>query len=131
LPPLLLGASGHVAWLDLPRATLLGISETPVFTTKSLKLGPMDSLLLYTDGVNEAMNPDKQLFGEDRLFALAAPQTGSGPKELVESLLAAVHRFAEGEEQSDDITVLALRYRGKRGTDGVRSSQPRMNTDEH
>ena len=115
LPPLLLGASRKVAWLDLPKATMLGISEAPTYTTKTLKLQPMDTLLLYTDGVNEAMNAEQQLFGDDRLLAFAEAQDGREPKELVERLLDSIRRFAGGAEQSDDITVLALRFRGKTG----------------
>jgi sigma-B regulation protein RsbU (phosphoserine phosphatase) len=112
LPPLRLGAPGQAAWIDLPKGTVLGISDAPAYTTLTLRLQPMDTLLLYTDGVNEAMNPDKQLFGDDRLLAFARTQAGTAPKELVEGLFASVRGFAAGEEQSDDITVLALRYRG-------------------
>jgi sigma-B regulation protein RsbU (phosphoserine phosphatase) len=113
LPPLLLRASQPPAWMDLPKGVVLGVSEPPTYTTRTLRLEPMDTLLLYTDGVNEAMNPAQQLFGDDRLRAFAEAQAGTAPKELVESLFASVHQFAGGETQSDDITVLALRYRGK------------------
>ena len=112
LPPLVQRASGPVAWLELPRGPVLGVSEAPNYTTKTLRFEPGDALLLYTDGVNEAMNAPKQLYGEDRLRAFAEAQTGLAPKELVEGLFRSVHEFAAGEEQSDDITVLALRYRG-------------------
>ena len=67
------------------------------------------------------MNSDKQLFGDDRLFAFAAAQTGLAPKELVESLFGFVHRLAGGEGQSDDITILALRYLVTTGAEGSRS----------
>lgn len=112
LPPLRLRGSGEVTWLDLPKGSVLGISEAPAYATCALKLEPMDSLLLYTDGVNEAMDPGQNLYGDDRLHTFAAAQAGTGPKEMVEALFAAVHHFAAGEEQSDDISVLALRYRG-------------------
>jgi len=113
LPPLLVRPSGQADWLDLPKGQVLGIAEAPAYATRTLTLEPLDTLLLYTDGVNEAMNAAKQLFGEERLQAFAQAQAGAGPKELVEALFASVRRFAGGEEQSDDITVLALRYRGR------------------
>jgi sigma-B regulation protein RsbU (phosphoserine phosphatase) len=112
LPPLRLRASGQVAWVELPKGPVLGISEAPVYTTRTLRLEPMDTLLLYTDGVSEAMNPEKQLFGDDRLRAFAESQAGAAPKELIDALFSSVHHFAGGEEQSDDITVLAVRYLG-------------------
>ena len=113
LPPLWLRPSRPAAWIDLPKGPVLGISEAPAYLTQTLQLEPGDTLLLFTDGVNEAMNPDKQFYGDNRLRDFAEARAGAAPKELVEGLLGSVHQFAGGEEQSDDITVLALRYRGK------------------
>jgi sigma-B regulation protein RsbU (phosphoserine phosphatase) len=113
LPPLLLRGGQGASWMDLPKGAVLGIWEGTGYETRTVKLEPMDTLLLYTDGVSEAMNAHKELFGEERLRAFAASQAGRAPKELVEGLFGAVHSFAGGEEQSDDITVLALQYRGR------------------
>ncbi len=118
LPPLRLRSRQSSNWVDLPRGALLGVSEGPVYEMRSLRLDPMDTLLLYTDGVTEAMNSKQELFGEDRLRKLADSQVSGHPKDVVESCFADVRAFASGEEQSDDITVLALRYRGA-------SSKPR------
>lgn len=112
LPPLRLGSAGGAAWVDLPQGCVLGIAPTAEYTTRTLQLEPMETLLLYTDGVNEAMNPDQNPYGEERLQGFAANQTGVSPKELVDALFTSVRDFAGGEEQSDDITVLALQYRG-------------------
>jgi len=99
--------------MDLPKGAVLGISEAPDYETRTIRLEPTDTLLLYTDGVNEAMNARKELFGDDRLRAFADGHAGAAPKELVEGLFGAVRSFAAGEEQSDDITVLALQYHGR------------------
>ena len=112
-PPLRLRQGTGANWVDLPRGSVLGIDEEPAYETKTLRLEPMDTLLLYTDGVTEAMNAGQELFGDDRLRSLTEVRTGAAPKELVEALFGAVRHFAGGEEQSDDITVLALRYRGR------------------
>ena len=118
LPPLRLRPGQGATWVDLPKGSVLGVAENPTYETKTLWLEPMDTLLLYTDGVSEAMNAGKELFGDDRLRSLAEAQTAASPKDLVESLLGAVRQFAGGEEQSDDITILALRYRQPEKTAG-------------
>jgi len=113
LPPLRLRPGQGTHWVELPRGSVLGIDPDAVYENRTLRLEPMEILLLYTDGVSEAMNAGKELFGEDRLRALAERRAGAPAKELVEALFGAVRQFAGGEEQSDDITVLAVQYRGK------------------
>ena len=83
LPPVLLNAAGQAAWVELPKGPVLGVSEAPTYTTKTLQLKPQDTLLLYTDGVNEAMNTGQELFGDDRLFAFAGTQTRTDRKSVV------------------------------------------------
>jgi sigma-B regulation protein RsbU (phosphoserine phosphatase) len=69
-----------------------------------------DTFVLFSDGVSEAMNPAEDFYGEDRfLSALAATSSATLP-ELVASVMADVRAFAAGAKQSDDITVLAVRY---------------------
>ena len=111
-PPLLLRSAQDISWAELPPGVVLGVSDDPAYETRTLTLGPQDTLLLYTDGVTEAMNTREELFGEARLRGFAEAQPGRSPKELVEGLFAAVHEYGNGAEQSDDITVLALRFRG-------------------
>lgn len=112
LPPLRLGSAVGAAWVDLPQGQVLGIAPTAEYTTRTLWLGPKEMLLLYTDGVSEAMNRDQNPYGEERLQGFAVNQAGVSPKELVDGLFASVRDYAGAEEQSDDITVLALKYRG-------------------
>ena len=69
-----------------------------------------DELLLYTDGVNEAFNVDDKEYGNDRLEAFLAAHTDLRPREMVGSLRADVAAWAEGAEQSDDVTILSLEY---------------------
>jgi sigma-B regulation protein RsbU (phosphoserine phosphatase) len=119
LPPLRLAQGAGATWVDLPEGPVLGVAPAAEYTTKILRLEPMDTLLLYTDGVHEAMNPHQNTFGEARLQAFAASQIGAAPKDLVEGLFAAVRGFAGQEEQSDDITVLALQYRSANAAPGT------------
>ena len=71
-------------------------------------------LLLYTDGVTEAMNKAKELYGDDRLISLMnGPVMRSAPADCVlDELKISVADFADGAPQSDDITMLFLRYLG-------------------
>ena len=67
-----------------------------------------DKVVLYTDGVTEAMSVEEELYGEERLEALLQDKAGLAPLETVDAIRASVAEHAIGAEQSDDITVLVL-----------------------
>jgi sigma-B regulation protein RsbU (phosphoserine phosphatase) len=67
-------------------------------------------LYLFTDGVNEAENKDKELFGDERLASLLKLKAGAVPNEIIAETFAQVAHYADGAEQSDDITVMCLKY---------------------
>ena len=79
---------------------------------ETLPLEPGDTLVLFSDGVSEAMNNDDDFYGEDRLLAALAACDGAAPKDIVTRVLTDVRAFAAGAKQSDDITVVAVRYAG-------------------
>jgi sigma-B regulation protein RsbU (phosphoserine phosphatase) len=112
-PPVLLRKGQRPEWLDLPPGLVLGALPMSVFRTGKILLNPGDALFTYTDGVTEAMDPASGMFSEERLIATLKPLAGAAPKELVEAVGTAVKAFAAGAPQSDDVTMLALRYRGK------------------
>jgi sigma-B regulation protein RsbU (phosphoserine phosphatase) len=68
--------------------------------------------VLFTDGVSEAYDPDQELFGEERLLAHLEASPGASARETTLGLLEAVRRHAAGAKQSDDITVVSVRYSG-------------------
>ncbi|MDP2849398.1 MAG: SpoIIE family protein phosphatase [Humidesulfovibrio sp.] len=111
-PPVLLRAGGVPEYLPTQQEPVAGAMEGVVYTTDTLILAPGDGILLYTDGVTEAMNPDLALYGEDRLLEQVAARGALEPKALCEHLGRDILSFASGAEQSDDITMLALRYLG-------------------
>jgi sigma-B regulation protein RsbU (phosphoserine phosphatase) len=78
-------------------------------------LGPGESLLLYSDGVTEAMDASETLYSDQRLESFLASKRGSSPRQIIGDLISDVRHFAGGAPQSDDITVLALRYFGTTG----------------
>ena len=111
-PPILLRSKGGPEMLPMPPGRVLGVLEDDTFINRTIQLGPGDRLLFYTDGVTEAMDNELNLFSEDRLLMEIAAMTRTEPRQMVEQLMAAVHSHAAGADQSDDITLLALHYKG-------------------
>jgi serine phosphatase RsbU (regulator of sigma subunit) len=95
----------------------LGLVEQSPYASGRMVLAPGEALLLYTDGVTEAMNPSETLYSDQRLEQFLGANRGSAPRQIIGDLIGDVKQFAGGAPQSDDITVLALLYFGtaKRG----------------
>jgi sigma-B regulation protein RsbU (phosphoserine phosphatase) len=74
---------------------------------------PGDTLFLYTDGLTEARNIRRELFGRERVMRLMETCDTTDAKAFVDSIVMEVQRFADGAEQSDDLTLLAIRYTPK------------------
>jgi sigma-B regulation protein RsbU (phosphoserine phosphatase) len=107
--PLLL-RRGEVGELCSGGSFPIGLLEQASFKAEHIQLEPGDTLLLYTDGVTEAEDRDQNQFGGTRLKeALGRHQDGS-LAEVQAGILREVERFAEGANQSDDITLLVVRY---------------------
>jgi len=77
---------------------------------ETLPLEAGDTFVLFSDGVSEAMNVADDFYGEDRLLAVLAAEADRAVANIVKLVVADVHAFANGAKQSDDITVLAVRY---------------------
>jgi sigma-B regulation protein RsbU (phosphoserine phosphatase) len=110
-PPLLIDSSG-TRYLTVKSGFVLGPMEDTVYETERLTLQPGDTLFLYTDGVTEATNAADELYGEPQLLVALE----SGPTEeltdMVHNIRAEVTRHANGAPQSDDVTMVAITYRG-------------------
>ena len=116
-PPLLRqGRDGQFAYLRPGKKNLmLGVDEDISFTQETLRMEPGSVLFCYTDGVTEAMNAAKEVYSENRLQAALEATEGDADMPVAD-VLAAVHQdvnaHVNGVEQSDDITMLAIRYTG-------------------
>ena len=77
-----------------------------------LRLSPGDTILLYTDGVNEARNASDQEYGIDRLTGLLARSAMQATPDLIGALLHDLKAFRSGAAQADDITLMAVRRLG-------------------
>ena len=108
-PPLLVSADGTVTELPLTKGIAVGIAADVVYTQETVTLDPGDTVVLFTDGVTEAMNADNQQFGMSRLteaFEGNPPESATAANEAV---FERVRNFAGDAPQSDDITCLTLR----------------------
>lgn len=108
-PPLYVAADGSTEWVRDRSGMVLGAFDAMRYRQFSRTMAPGDTLVLYTDGVTEAMDAAGTCFGEDRLAELLRGHAGAEPAATVETVLDGVHAFAAGAPQADDITVVALR----------------------
>jgi sigma-B regulation protein RsbU (phosphoserine phosphatase) len=93
-----------------PSGRVAGVMPDNPIEPETLQLDPGDTLVLFTDGVSEAFDKDEQLFGEERLLAHLAEAPGRTAQETTMNVLAAVRAHASGAKQSDDITIVSVRF---------------------
>ena len=91
----------------------LGVMEDFSFSTKSITLTPGQALFVFTDGVTEAMNILDELFTEPRLEEHLAHLTKEPVTQIADQIMQEIDNFSSGIPQTDDITMLVLRYNGK------------------
>ncbi|MCB1275433.1 GAF domain-containing SpoIIE family protein phosphatase [Prosthecobacter sp.] len=104
-------ATGKVELIH-PPGLGVGIDKGAVFervtSDESFEMEPGDCLLLYTDGVNEAMNPKGEEFGEERVQEELARHAPNGPKAVIGGIIADLEHFLKGRRSHDDITLIAM-----------------------
>ncbi len=113
--PLLIRAGKDPEPLVIGQGFLLGALEGVTYRTTEIVLAPGDNLLLYTDGVTEAQNGNREFYGEARLRRVAAVHAAGGTASLVDAVVADVRSFAGDAPQYDDITLLSVVYQGADG----------------
>jgi sigma-B regulation protein RsbU (phosphoserine phosphatase) len=89
----------------------VGLVQEAEYVTAHVKLEPGDTLILFSDGVTEAMDPDEELYGVPRLREVLTGQSDCALDKLQKSILESVENFAKGAHQADDLTLLIVRYR--------------------
>lgn len=110
--PVLIRAGESPAWAVKNLGTALGFEPGLEFERTELTLKPGDTLILYSDGVSEAFNPQAELYGDARLLADAGALTGESPSAITAGLLQKVRTHANGAPQSDDIAIMTLKLNG-------------------
>lgn len=96
-------------------STILGFMPRPGYTSRWLELQPGDCMLLFTDGITEAMDAAGEMFGDDRLAAAfsRAAASNCGARAIVDAIVGAVAAFRGSEEVTDDVTAVVVRYTGE------------------
>jgi sigma-B regulation protein RsbU (phosphoserine phosphatase) len=108
-PPYIVHPDGRLTCLNQRHGVVMGAMPGLAYGEDEAGLEIEDSLLIFTDGVTEAMDKDVQLFDESRLENFLNDADCSAAQILTEGVLQTVEEFAKGAEQSDDITILAYR----------------------
>ena len=111
-PPMLVrGDPPVVRTLELGRCIALGVVPEVTITRVELVLEPEDLIVMYTDGVTEAFNPQDEEFGEERLMVFLQKHRNDPVQEIVDGLVDEVRRFCGSRPQSDDITLVIARVK--------------------
>jgi sigma-B regulation protein RsbU (phosphoserine phosphatase) len=114
-PPILFGADGAVRVMEKQGGLALGFLEFE-YEAHEFHLAPGDGIVLYSDGINEAMNDARQMFKLERAVdVVKSTSTSSDARVISAELVRQVHAHADGAPQSDDITVLVFRFLGAAG----------------
>lgn len=111
-PPYLLSGN-ELTKTEGTEGSVLGCFDDFEFKYRKIMMKKGDLLFLFTDGVVEAFNPAWELYGDARLVELLKSDTSHSPEGIIKSCFGDVSSFAAGMAQSDDITMLALRYNGE------------------
>jgi phosphoserine phosphatase RsbU/P len=111
-PPLIYTGEKGFEFLSMPKGIALGVVHDYTYTTQHIDFNPSDAIFIYTDGVTEAMNTGKELFGEERLKKVLIQNQNNSAHDMLCSVRNEILDFTHGEEQSDDITMLIYVYNG-------------------
>jgi len=113
-PPLLRRKENY-DYMKIKKGFVLGGIENMSYVQDEITLEADDEVLLYTDGITEALNKENELFGETRLLTVLNENLNLPLSDLTYKIKSEIDKFADGAEQADDITMLALRYNGNEG----------------
>ena len=108
-PPLMYRYGAKTFEELMPTGIFLGGVENQVYSSKTVKIGSGDIVVLYTDGITESINGNEEMFGEDRLRSIILEHTSLTAIGIMEKILEEVSTFAVGQPQFDDITLMVIK----------------------
>ena len=112
LPTVYLGqAEARVEFLDVPEGTPLGLMEGQ-YSGRTMSFKKGDTFILYTDGITEAMNPNLEMYGKERLASLIESRKAISSKALLQAVEKDVRRFEPKTRQHDDMTSIVIKITG-------------------
>jgi sigma-B regulation protein RsbU (phosphoserine phosphatase) len=111
-PPLVCIDKGRFDFIDVPKGFVVGAMENSKCGSGKIVMKPNDVIFLYTDGVTEAMNEQNELFSEEKLKSCLVPLKDKDVVEIVKGVREEMKQYTQNAAQSDDITMLVLKYKG-------------------
>jgi phosphoserine phosphatase RsbU/P len=109
-PPMVMGKRG-LRYLEAG-GPVVGLLEFAPYGQETVRLDTGDTIIIFSDGVSEALNTEGEEFGDARLQAIAMSLAEATAQTIVDRIIADVRVFTRGAAQSDDITVMVIRYLG-------------------
>src|ERR1019366_8575918 len=113
-PPFLCSPNREGKFLREPTGMMLGLLDEAAYGSAMVRVEPGGTLVFYTDGVTEAESGKGSFFTEQRLLAVLECSKDRPAGELTNRIVEALNVFAEGNEQTDDVTILSVRYKPSR-----------------
>ena len=108
--PIVLSADGRAILPPIPRSPALGLLDSALYRESEIALEPGMKLMLYTDGLYEATNPQGDEMGVQRVISYLQQNSPQSIKEMIDISLAGMHRFTESTRQDDDICLLGVEF---------------------
>lgn len=108
--PIVLAADGRAILPPIPRSPALGLLDNAMYRESEIALEPGMKLMLYTDGLYEATNPQGEEMGLPRIISYLEEHAPQNIKEMIDISLAGMHRFTESGKQDDDICLLGVEF---------------------
>jgi sigma-B regulation protein RsbU (phosphoserine phosphatase) len=110
-PPIMLRRGGNDLFMLKARGVALGVVPDIGLEEKEINLDSGDVVVLYTDGVTEAINEREEQFGQERVIAIAEQNRNLSSSEIMQRIKDSVIEFSQGQPQFDDITLMILKAR--------------------
>jgi len=111
-PPVIMKEDGSAEFLRSNNGSLVGMSPDLEYHDDYIVLKPKDTIFLYTDGVTEAFSAEGKMYGDEKLHAFLQNKDNLSCQGIINEVWNDVSAFAAGAPQSDDITMLTVRYLG-------------------
>lgn len=111
-PPIVISHDAGGYFINEKKEPLVGVMPGMSYTDRTLNLKKNEGFFLYTDGVNEAMNPEQEQYSNGKLLSQVTEHADRSPDELIESTLISIKEHSQTAPQSDDIAMLMIKYHG-------------------
>lgn len=111
-PPLIKRSKDKFEFFKCKPNLVIGAMSGIEYVSCETQLKPDDCIFLYTDGITEALNKDKDFYGDERLMEKLNSITDTNPENILFEVKSDVVAFSNDEPQADDITMLGLKYKG-------------------